>query len=70
MIKIAFISAVALLVLAVISTVLSNSFINLSSDALIMFDSIVILAITVAYIVGAIIVRSRYDLGLEKPRDK
>ncbi|MBQ7699626.1 MAG: HAD-IC family P-type ATPase [Clostridia bacterium] len=70
MIKIAFISAVALLVLTVISTVLSNSFINLSSDALIMFDSIVILAITVAYIVGAIIVRSRYDLGLEKPRDK
>lgn len=70
MIKIAFASAIVLLALTVISTVLSNSFINMSADTLIMFDSIVIFVITVIYIVGAVIVRSRYDLGLEKPRDK
>lgn len=70
MIKIAFACAVVLLIISIIATVLSNSVISNSSDPLVLFDSIVILVITAAYITGALIVRSRYDLGLEKPRDK
>ena len=70
MIKIAFVSAAVLLVLTVIATVLSNSLLSSSNDPLIVFDSAVILIITVTYITGAIIVRAKYDLGLEKPRDK
>lgn len=70
MIKIAFASAIVLLVITITATVMSNSIISTSSDPLIVFDSIVILVITVAYIAGAITVRAKYDLGLEKPRDK
>ena len=70
MIKIAFAAAVVLTVITAAATVLSNSLIAVSSDPLIVFDSIVMLAITAAYIAGAITVRSKYDLGLEKPRDK
>ena len=70
MIKIAFVSAIVLVILTVTATVLSNSVITVSADPLIVFDSIVMLVITAAYVAGAVTVRSKYDLGLEKPRDK
>ena len=70
MIKIAFAAALVLAVITVAATVLSNSLIAVSSDPLIVFDSIVMLVITAAYIAGAVTVRAKYDLGLQKPRDK
>jgi hypothetical protein len=70
MIKIAFVSAAVLLVITVIAMFLSNSIISTSNDPLTVFDSVIILVLTAAYITGAIIVRVKYDLGLEKPRDK
>ncbi len=70
MIKIAFVSAAVLLIITVIAMFLSNSIISTSNDPLTVFDSVIILVLTAAYIAGAIIVRVKYDLGLEKPRDK
>ncbi len=69
MIKVAFASGMALLALTVIGMALSGSFIS-AGNALILFDAVVILCITAAYVAGSVIVRANYSLGLLKPRDK
>ena len=68
-IKIAFGMAAALLLLTVASMVMSHRLVE-DGDLLIVTDNIVILALTVGYVIGAIIVRANYKHGLLKPRDK
>ena len=50
--------------------ILSNSVFPKADDLFSLADSLIILVITAAYIVGAVIVRARYDLGLYKPREQ
>ena len=69
MIKTAFIAAIALAVLTVSKMLLSNSIIVATKNPLLVIDNALILVATVGYIVGTAIVRSRCDLGLEKPRE-
>ncbi len=69
MIRIAFASGIALLVLTVLGMILSGRIIS-AGNVLLLIDSVVILAITVWYVTGSFIVRANYDLGLLKPRDK
>jgi len=69
MIKVAFASGIALLVLTVLGMILSGRIIS-AGNVLILIDSAVILAITAGYVTGSFIVRANYGLGLLKPRDK
>ncbi len=69
MIKIAFWSAMLLVVLTVIQMISMGSIIN-EDSTLLMIDSIEILAAAIAYVIGAIIVRKQINLGLDKPRDQ
>ena len=69
MIRIAFWSAVVLVILTVLQMIASGSILDKGSTLLVI-DSVEILAATAAYVVGAVIVRARIDLGQLKPRDK
>ena len=68
-IKIAFVMGAALLALSVGGMIASHEIIS-AGDALAATDGALILTATVGYIVGAVIVRANYRLGLLKPRDK
>ncbi|MBR4979373.1 MAG: hypothetical protein IKX77_02355, partial [Clostridia bacterium] len=68
-IKIAFSMGALLFVLMAAEMITSFSIFS-SGNLLGICDVVVILILTATYIIGAIIVRSRYDLGLLKPRDK
>ena len=70
MIRIAFVAAAVLLALTLISMLLSNNVISKTNDVLLIADSVVMLVITAAYIVGAVFVRCRIDLGLLTKRDE
>ena len=69
MLKIGFAAGIALLVITVAGMIMSGGVIRYGS-VLLLIDSVVVLAITVAYITGSFIVRANYGLGLLKPRDK
>ncbi|MBQ7172734.1 MAG: HAD-IC family P-type ATPase [Clostridia bacterium] len=69
MIKIAFASACTLLVLTVTNMILSNAVIAKTNNLLLSMDNLFILVATLSYIIGALIVQIRYDLGLAKPRE-
>ncbi|MBQ7669106.1 MAG: HAD-IC family P-type ATPase [Clostridia bacterium] len=68
-IKIAFGMAMALVFLSGASVIMSHRLVQ-GEDLLIVTDNIVILLLTAAYVIGAVIVRANYNLGLLKPRDK
>lgn len=68
-IKIAFWMGATLLVLMTVEMIINSSVFG-SGNLLSICDVVVILILTLSYIIGDIIVRSRYDLGLAKPRDK
>ncbi len=69
-IKIAFVMGMILLVITVFSLVFSNVSVITRGNVLSTIDNAVVLIITGVYVVGAVIVRANYDLGLLKPRDK
>ena len=69
MLRVAFGSAIALLLLTIANMLLSNSVIAKTNDILLIIDNTLILIAAVGYIVGACIVRAQYHLGLLKPRE-
>ena len=68
-ILIAFGMGVALLVLSVTEMVFAGKIIE-TGDLPRVIDQVIILVITLSYIIGSVIVRANYNLGLLKPRDK
>ncbi|MBP5292637.1 MAG: HAD-IC family P-type ATPase [Clostridia bacterium] len=69
MLNVTIISAGILLVLTVTNMVLSGAVLSRTTDVLMSIDSVLILVATALYIVGALIVRSQYHLGLDKARE-
>jgi len=69
-IKTAFGMGIALLLLTALSVAMLGSGAVIKDQILLTVDSTVIVALTLAYVVGACIVRANYDKGLLKPRDK
>ena len=49
--------------------ILSNAVIAETKNPLLAMDNALILVATLSYIIGAVIVQARYDLGLAKPRE-
>lgn len=68
-ILIAFGMGVALLVLSIVEMVFAGAIIS-EGDVPRVIDQVIILVITFSYIIGSVIVRANYNLGLLKPRDK
>ena len=60
---------IALLILSIVEMIFAGSMIN-TGDLTKAIDQVIVLVLSVSYIVGAIISRANYNLGLLKPRDK
>ena len=69
MIKVGFVSGLVLFGFSIVPMFFLGSDFS-SQDLLITIDSIVSLVITIGYIIGSIIVRANYKLGLNKPQPK
>ena len=69
MIKIGFVAGIVMLVLTVIPMFFTGNIIS-DDDPRVVIDNVISLVISLAFVLGAVIVRANYKLGLEKPRDK